>query len=107
MTYFKPVLVSMAFAAGAISIGVPLALAQPATDGPPSAAEKFATMDLDGNGLVSEAEFVAYAADQHDATREDASEKFAQIAGEDGMITLTEFEAVHTAKTDKEAPSGS
>jgi Ca2+-binding EF-hand superfamily protein len=97
----------MAIAASAISIGVPLALAQTATDAPPSAAEKFAMMDVDSNGLVNEAEFVAYAADAHDAKREDASEKFAQIAGDDGVITLAEFEAIHTTKAHTKAPSGS
>lgn len=107
MTYFKPALISMAVAASAFSIGVPLASAQTAKEAPPSAAEKFAIMDVDSNGLVNEAEFVAYAVVAHDATREDASEKFTQIVGDDGFITLAEFEAVHTTKDHIEAPSGS
>ena len=123
MTYFKPAFIIVAMTtAGAIAIGPVSAWAQTAsevaTEAAPeaspetpkakqSAAEKFATMDLDGNGLVSEAEFLAYATEAHDASPEDASAKFTQIAGDDGVISLGEFEAVHTAHRKKRAGPGS
>jgi len=113
MTYFKPTLALLVFAAaGAVTGGALPAWGQTATEaGTETAtltpAEKFLTIDLDSNGLVSEAEFVAYATDAHDASRADASAKFAQIAGDDGVITLSEFEAVHTASHENEDAKGS
>lgn len=114
MTYFKPAFVFVAMTmAGAIAIG-PASAQEAASETPPetsktkqSAAEKFATIDLDGNGLVSEAEFLAYATEAHDASPEDASAKFTQIAGDDGVISLGEFEAVHTANRKKHTGAGS
>ena len=106
MTYLKPALAAMALGAGPALFGAPLALAQEA-QAPATHVEKFVAMDVDSNGLVSEPEFVAYAAEAHDASEEDAKAKFAQIAGEDGQMTLAEFEAVHSAHHQKEASAGS
>ena len=104
MTYFNPVFVLAAMSmAGTIAMA-PVSAAAQTTEAAPetadtklSAAEKFATIDLDGNGLVSEAEFLTYATEAHGASPEDASAKFTQIAGDDGVISADEFEAVHSA----------
>ncbi len=108
MTYLKPFLVSTILATATLSFGAPLMWAQTAPDSQAGAVEKFVAMDTDRNSVVSEAEFVAYAADAHDASEEDARAKFAQIAGDDGELSLAEFAAVHTASDhSEEAPSGS
>ncbi len=56
-------------------------------------AETFASMDTDANGLVSEAEFVAYATAKGGHSAEEAGAKFAELAGTDGSLTLAELEA--------------
>ena len=108
MTYFEPVLAAVLFAsASAVSLSLPMASAQDAADSSVTAVEKFAAMDLDNNSLVSEAEFVAYAVDAHGASQEDASAKFAQISGEDGLLSFAEFELVHMANAKGDAGRGS
>lgn len=108
MTYLKPILATIALgAAGAYLIVTP-AIGQTASEGAPlTTAEKFAVIDADADGLVSEDEFVAYATDAHDASLEDAGAKFEQISGDDGVISLEEFEAVHTAHNEETAGKGS
>lgn len=54
---------------------------------------KFDGMDTDSNGVVTEAEFTAYKTADGETSAEDASEQFAQLAGEDGELTLAELEA--------------
>jgi Ca2+-binding EF-hand superfamily protein len=58
-----------------------------------SAADKFTAMDADGDGAVTSAEFTSYAsASGHDAA--DAELQFAVMAGDDGVLTIEELEAV-------------
>jgi len=62
-------------------------------DGPGSAADKFTAMDGDGDGAVTASEFTSYAsASGHDAA--DAELQFAVMAGDDGVLTIEELEAV-------------
>ncbi|MEO9971602.1 MAG: hypothetical protein ABJG15_17535 [Hyphomonadaceae bacterium] len=120
MTYFKPALILLSL--GAVGAMGSTVLAQTATEPAAETAqetdpttkraqttptEKFAIIDLDGNGLVSEGEFVAYASEAHDASAEDAAAKFAQIAGDDGVISQDEFVAVHASHDKKPAAKGS
>ncbi|MEL7129779.1 MAG: hypothetical protein AAGK23_09545 [Pseudomonadota bacterium] len=58
-----------------------------------SPTETFAAMDVDADGLVSEAEFVAYATTNGGHTSSEASAKFSEMAGTDGALTLAELEA--------------
>ncbi len=108
MTYFEPVLAAVVFAAAsALALSLPMASAQDTANGAATSVEKFSAMDADNNSLVSEAEFVAYAVDHHGASEEDASAKFTQIAGEDGLLSFAEFDAVHTANAKKDTGQGS
>ena len=61
-------------------------------------AEKFAEMDVDTDGLVTDAEFLSWTSANTDYTVEEASAKFAELAGEDGVLTLDELEAAMAAK---------
>ncbi|MEM7662997.1 MAG: hypothetical protein AAF292_12195 [Pseudomonadota bacterium] len=56
--------------------------------------ETFASMDANTDGLVSEAEFIAYATTREGHTLDEASAKFASIAGDDGLLSLGELQAV-------------
>jgi len=66
-------------------------------------ADKFATMDLDASGTVTEAEFVTWAVNEGH-TQEDATAKFTEVAGDDGELTLDELEAA-MASYDAEKPA--
>ncbi|MEO0883843.1 MAG: EF-hand domain-containing protein [Pseudomonadota bacterium] len=68
--------------------------------------ETFATMDANTDGLVSEAEFVTYATTQEGYTLDEASAKFASMAGNDGVLSLAEFEAVLPDDTSGDPASG-
>ena len=97
MTYLK--LIPMFAAAGIIGGSLVASAGSP--------VEKFATMDTDASGLVSEAEFVAHATASGDHTAEEAQVKFLKIAGDDGAITLAELEAAYADKGTKPAHTGS
>ena len=116
MTYFKPALILLSLGAVGAMASTVLAqtAAEPAQESEPETkraqttlAEKFAIIDLDGNGLVSEGEFVSYASEAHDASAEDATAKFVQIAGDDGVISQDEFIAVHASHDKTPAAKGS
>jgi hypothetical protein len=51
----------------------------------------FAEVDANGDGSVTEAEFL-------DFKMAKAKEKFAKMAGDDGVVTLEEAKAAHAAK---------
>ncbi|MEM9669070.1 MAG: hypothetical protein AAF950_09115 [Pseudomonadota bacterium] len=57
-------------------------------------SETFASMDANTDGLVSEAEFVSYSTTRKGHTLDEASAKFASIAGDDGLLSLAELLAV-------------
>ena len=62
-------------------------------DGHGGPADKFTMMDADGDGAVTAAEFTTYATAQGgDAT--EAELQFAVMAGDDGILTIEELEAV-------------
>ncbi|MEM1106383.1 MAG: hypothetical protein AAGH87_08315 [Pseudomonadota bacterium] len=62
-------------------------------DGHGGPADKFIAMDADGDGAVTSAEFTTYAAAAgHDTTEADL--QFAVMAGDDGVLTVEELEAV-------------
>ncbi len=63
-------------------------------------AAKFAEMDVDASGVVSEAEFVSYATVDGEWSVEDARVKFQAAAGDDGELTLEEAQAAWAAKDD-------
>ncbi len=58
-----------------------------------SPAEYFEKIDADANGIISQAEFVAHKTADGRHSAETAEAKFAEIAGDDGELTLTELEA--------------
>mgnify|MGYP003655622052 CR=1 FL=1 len=63
---------------------------------------KFATMDTDADGVVTEAEFVSYKTADGEYTVMEASEKFAMIAGDDAELTEVEYdEAVDAWEAEK------
>lgn len=84
MTYLKRASI-LIFGVSVINIGVSQA---------ETAIEAFASMDTNIDGLVSEAEFVTYATTQEGHTLDEASQKFASIAGDDGLLSLAELQAV-------------
>ena len=69
-------------------------------------AEKFAAMDADASGLVSVAEFTAYATASGKHTAEEAQAKFIKLAGDDGALSLAELEAAYAEKKPAETNSG-
>lgn len=70
-------------------------------------AETFASMDTDANGLVSETEFVAFATTKGGHSAEEASAKFAKLAGTDGNLSLAELEAASLVEDTQEDDYGS
>ena len=69
-----------------------------------SAADYFTKIDADASGMITLAEYVAYKTTDCKYSAEKASEKFAKLAGDDGQLSLAEFEAAMTkskAKSDK------
>ncbi|MEL6663810.1 MAG: hypothetical protein AAFR33_12490 [Pseudomonadota bacterium] len=56
-------------------------------------ADKFTSMDIDGDGAVTSAEYVSYAAVEGGDAAE-AELQFAVMAGDDGVLTIEELEAV-------------
>ena len=69
------------------------------------ADEKMAKYDGDGNGVVTEAEFLAAYADKEDYDEAKVKAKFAKLAGDDGELTKAELvaamEAHHAKKKEK------
>lgn len=105
MSYLKSTHVLFALAVSGAMIAASPAIAQKRSDGPRlSPAEAFAAMDVDGDELVSEAEFVAYGTTVHDAPEDRSRARFAQISGEDEMVSLAELEAAHPGKGRKRPP---
>lgn len=72
--------------AAAFALGCGVASAETST-------ETFTSMDANTDGLVSEAEFIAYATTREGHTLDEASAKFASIAGDDGLLSLAELQA--------------
>lgn len=65
-----------------------------------SPADYFNKIDADASGMITQAEYVAYKTSGDKYTAEKASEKFASLAGEDGELSLAEFEgAMKKAKS--------
>ncbi|MEO0816242.1 MAG: hypothetical protein AAFX86_02940 [Pseudomonadota bacterium] len=62
-------------------------------DGHGGPADKFTSMDTDGDGAVTSAEFTTYAT-ANGADAAEAELQFAVMAGEDGILTIEELEAV-------------
>ena len=91
----RTLLRAAAFALPAIAIA---AISAQAQDTPVSKHENqefseygFEAMDVDGDGILTEREFVAGAATSHGTSAERARELFAEFAGEDGKLTRVEF----------------
>ena len=61
-----------------------------------SASDYFNKIDADASGMITQAEYVAYKTADGKYSAEKASEKFAYLAGDDGQLTLAEFEAAMT-----------
>ena len=61
-------------------------------------ADTFSAMDTDGDDGVTQAEFVSWAIIHGDTSADEASAKFARLAGEDDTLTLAELEAAMKAK---------
>lgn len=98
MTYLK---LATTLAAAAFAGSAMIAVAGPEGD-------QFGAMDADGDGLVTEAEFVTYATATGKHSEADAKAKFAEISGDDGALTFAELEAARdAAKTAQERPAGS
>ncbi len=65
-----------------------------------SPADYFKKIDADASGVISQAEYVAYKTSGGKYSAEKASEKFAKLAGDDGELSLAEFEgAMKKAKS--------
>ena len=60
-----------------------------------------AEVDTDFDGVISEAEFVAYKVADGKYTEAEASEKFTKIAGDDGVISADEWAAMSAKKAEK------
>lgn len=63
----------------------------------------FSEVDTDYDGVISEAEFVAYKVGKGKHTEEEAAEKFAEIAGDDGVISADEWAALSERKESKDS----
>ena len=57
-----------------------------------SPADYFNKIDADASGMITQAEYVAYKTADGKYTAEKAGAKFAKLAGDDGELTLAEFE---------------
>jgi len=65
-----------------------------------SAADYFSKIDADASGMITQAEYVAYKTADGKYSAEKAGEKFAKLAGDDGELSLAEFEgAMKKAKS--------
>ncbi len=69
-----------------------------------SPADYFNKIDADASGMITQAEYVAYKTEGGKYTAEQASEKFAKLAGDDAQLSLAELEAAmakHKSKDGK------
>ena len=57
-----------------------------------SPADYFNKIDADASGMITQTEYVAYKTSGGKYSAEKASEKFAKLAGDDGELSLAEFE---------------
>jgi Ca2+-binding EF-hand superfamily protein len=65
-----------------------------------SAADYFNKIDADSSGMITQAEYVAYKTADGKHSAEKATAKFAKLAGDDGELSLAEFEgAMKKAKS--------
>ncbi|MEM7766286.1 MAG: hypothetical protein AAF253_02225 [Pseudomonadota bacterium] len=80
-TLMKPALALLAAAA----LAAPSVLAQGA------AADTFKAMDVNGDGMVSQSEYVTHAAAYDGTDPESAKLRFELLAGQDGQLTEAEF----------------
>ena len=67
-----------------------------------SPADYFNKIDADASGMITQAEYVAYKTAGGKYTAEKASEKFAKLAGDDGEISLAEFDGAMTKAKSKD-----
>jgi len=63
----------------------------------------FTDVDTNFDGVITQEEFVAYKTADGSKTEAEAVEKFAEIAGDDGLISLEEWNAAMDAYRDKKA----
>ena len=96
MTYIEGEL-KVTFVKYATAILVALMLAGIPTAMAGSPAKYFEKMDADANGSVSEAEFVSFKTAGGKYSEDKARAKFAKLAGDDGLMTLGEFESAMKA----------
>lgn len=65
-----------------------------------SPADYFNKIDADASGMITQAEYVAFKTADGKHSAEEAGEKFAKVAGDDGELSLAEFEgAMKKAKS--------
>ena len=65
-----------------------------------SPADYFNKIDADSSGMITQAEYVAYKTADGKHSAEKATAKFAKLAGDDGELSLAEFEgAMKKAKS--------